>query len=442
LYAILIPGKQIFGIEYNSSFPGGKVKTNIGIQGPDILINNSKVYSDLDGSNAASHGLLFNARFIQGIFDDKADPGRFARFGFDSWDPEAQTDRLIDALPEWYSYGLRAFTVGIQGGGPCFTVDNSTIENNPFGADGKGFDPAYAARLDRLIKAADEIGMVAIVSYFYGNQTSRLVDGKAVREAVAGASRFLKDGGYTNVIIEVANEQNIKAFDSHPIVQEPEGMAMLIDLARDESGGMLVGCSGGGGAAYPEIARASDIILVHGNGQSRQNYCKLINRAKSYSPGKPVVCNEDSQAVGQMLIAGHTHTSWGYYNNLTKQEPPTRWQVLPGEDMFFALRMADLIGMDKEIPEKEDQYYLHGFEPEMTHGGERWIRLGSLYPESIDFVEFFRNNELFWTSYDESFSVNFDSNWKQGGVSVAPGEEWKAIIHLRDGSVIEKDGRT
>jgi hypothetical protein len=28
-----------------------------------------------------------NARFIQGIFDDKADPGRFSRFGYD-WDAE------------------------------------------------------------------------------------------------------------------------------------------------------------------------------------------------------------------------------------------------------------------------------------------------------------------------------------------------------------------
>ncbi len=416
------------------------MKTNLSIDGPDFLINGKKVYSEIEGSNTSSHGLLHNARFIQGIFDDKADPGRFARYGFDSWDADAQTDRLIDALPEWYSYGLRAFTVGLQGGGPCFTIKNSTIENNPFGTDGRSLDPAYATRLDRLIRAADEIGMIAIVSYFYGDQTARLENGLAVRQAVIGASRFLSDRGYTNVIIEVANEQNIGPFQTHhPIISEPEGMAMLIDLARHESGGMPVGCSGGGGAAYREIAEASDVILIHGNGQSRQNYYNLILRAKSYSPGKPVVCNEDSQAIGQLVVADHTHTSWGYYNNMTKQEPPTRWEVLPGEDMFFALRMAEIIGIKKERPSIEDQYFLHGFEPEMTYASERWIRLGSLYPESVDFVEFYRSEKLFWTAYDESFSVYFDSNWRQGGVAIeGPGEAWVAKIYLRSGEVLEK----
>jgi len=207
-----------------------------------------------------------NARFIQGIFDDKADPGRFARWGHASWDPKVHTQGLMDALPEWYGFGLRAFTVGFQGGGPCFTVNNGTIDNNPFGEDGTSLDPAYAERMDSLICAAAEIGMAVIVSYFYGSQTSRLKDGRAVRNAVTTASKFLNDGGYTNVLIEVANEMNIGAFNSHPIVREPEGMSALIDLARDASGGLAVGCSGGGGYRNREVAEAGDYILIHGNG--------------------------------------------------------------------------------------------------------------------------------------------------------------------------------
>ena len=118
-----------------------------------------------------------NARFIQGIFDDKADPARFARFGHDVYDPAANTARLVAALPQWYDHGLRAFTVGLQGGGPCFTINNRTIDNNPFGEDGTQFDPAYADRLDTLIRGADAAGMVVIVSYFYGDQTRRLRTG-------------------------------------------------------------------------------------------------------------------------------------------------------------------------------------------------------------------------------------------------------------------------
>jgi hypothetical protein len=95
-------------------------KTKVTVKGVDFYINGKKTYEEIPGSKKNSHGLLWNARFIQGIFDDKADPGRFARYGFDKWDAEDQTNRLIAALPEWYKYGLRAFTVGIQGGGPCF----------------------------------------------------------------------------------------------------------------------------------------------------------------------------------------------------------------------------------------------------------------------------------------------------------------------------------
>ncbi len=124
--------------------------TQLSIQGEAFLINGRLTYSELPGSKPNAHGLLMNARFIQGIFDDKADPGRFARWGQTQWDPAHHTQELISSLPEWHRYGLRAFTVGLQGGGPCFTINNLTIDNNPFGADGKQLDLAYADRLDRL----------------------------------------------------------------------------------------------------------------------------------------------------------------------------------------------------------------------------------------------------------------------------------------------------
>lgn len=415
------------------------MKTTIATDGVDFRINGRLTYSEIPGSRRESHGLLFNARFIQGIFDDRADPKRFARFGFSRWDPEENTNRLIDALPQWHGYGLRGFTVGIQGGGPCFTTDNRTIENNPFGPDGRSLDPKYAARLDRLIRAADETGMVAIVSFFYGQQAERLADGRAVRAAVTTASRFLREGGYTNVIIEVANEMNIPPFRAHPLIQEPEGMAMLMDLAREESGGMPVGCSGGGGYADRQVAEASDVVLIHGNGQTRQQYYNLIRKCREWAPAKPIVCNEDSQATGQIAVALGTHTSWGYYNNLTKQEPPARWEILPGEDTFFALRMAEGIGIRKPVPEGDDRFHLHGFEPAMAVDGTRWIRLASLYPEAIDRVDFFRDGDLYWSAYDEPFSVHFRSTWFQEGVRVEPGESWKAVVHLSDGTVVEKE---
>jgi hypothetical protein len=296
--------------------------------------------------------------------------------------------------------------------------------------------------MDTLIRGADAVGMVVIVSFFYGDQARRLRDGKAVRSAVSTASRFLKEGGYTNVIIEVANELNIGPFrDHHPIIYYPEGMAALMDLARKESGGLAVGCSGAGGYANREVAETSDVILIHGNGCSRQRYYNLIKSVKSWKLNRPIVCNEDSAAIGQLKVAFKTGTSWGYYNNMTKQEPPADWSITQGEDAFFAHRLAESVGIECQPVPVDDQYYLQGLEPVMTYEGQRWIRMASLYPETINFVDFFRDGELIYTAYDEPYSVNFKSNWRQDGVdSDQDASEWQALIHLRDGNVIERYG--
>ncbi len=413
--------------------------TTLTIRNESFAINDKLTYTEIASCPPEAHGLLMNARFIQGIFDDRADCGRFARFGQGEFDPSANTARLIAALPEWYAHGLRAFTVGFQGGGACFTIENATIDNNPFGADGKRLDPAYAERMDRLIRAADDLGMAVIVSYLYGTQAKRLTDGRAIRNAVITASRFLKEGGYTNVMIEVANEQDNEAFRPHPLVQTPEGMASLLDLSRAESGGMPVGCSGNGASAYHEIAEASDVILIHGNGCTRQQYYNLIRKVKSWQLDKPIVCNEDSQAIGQMEVAWKTGTSWGYYNNLTKQEPPTDWRITPGEDAFFARRMAMGLGIPLPALSESESYYLHGCEPHLTYAGNRWLRVASLKPESIDFVDFYLDGRLVFTAYDEPFSLNFRANWHQGPWLVAADDrEWRAEIHLRSGAVVEK----
>lgn len=416
------------------------LNTHIDIKGEKFLINGQLTYSEIRGSKEQAHGLLMNARFIQGIFDDKAERERFARFGRDVYDPEQNTDDLIAALPQWYSHGLRAFTVGLQGGGPVFTIEDwSTIDNNPFSVDGKTFDGAYEGRLDRLIRAADKIGIVVIVSFFYQAQAHRLKDGETIRNAVKTASSILKNGNYRNVIIEVANEHNVGNFKLHPIIFTAEGMAYLVELAREQSGGMLVGCSGGGGYANQEISRASDVILVHGNGCTRQQYYNLIRKVQNWQMNKPIVCNEDSQCFGQLEVAFKTQTSWGYYNNLTKQEPPANWGITLGEDTYFARRMAEGIGIALPALSSKDQYYLQGFEPLITVDNKRWIRLASLYPESINYVEFYRNGQLLDIAYDEPFMVNYESTWIQGPCYITPEDkEWKARVFLRSGEIIEK----
>lgn len=415
-------------------------KTRLDIQGERFLINGKRTYSDLPGTNPETYGLLMNARFIQGIFDDRADPARFSRFGYE-WDPDANTDRLIAALPGWKRYGLLGFTVGLQGGMPVLTIENRTIDNNPFSEDGTRIDPAYLDRLHRLITAADELGMIVIVSLLYQGQSNRMADGRCIRNAVAAGSRFLKEAGYTNVFIEVANEYDVGNFKNHPLVCYPQGIASLIDLARSESGDLPVGASGGGLVYSPEVCRASDVILVHGNGSTEQTYYDMIRNVRALGLNRPIVCNEDSPRFTQLKVAAKTGTSWGYYNTHTKQEPPADWSITRGEDQFFAWRMAHVLGIDvPEIP-TDEQFYFQGFEPAYVYKNQRWLRLASLYPERIDYVEFFRNGEFFDVAFEEPYYPLHRTTWIQDGIDLLGGrEEWTAVAHLHSGDMDERTG--
>jgi hypothetical protein len=417
------------------------MSATLAARGEKLLINDRLVYDEIQGNDPRIHGLLMNARFIQGIFDDRNGRGRYARFGADGFDPEQNTDALGAALPEWHAYGLRAFTVGLQGGMPVFTIENETIDNNPYSDDGTHIDAAYRGRLARLIAAADDIGMIVIVSLLYQGQAPRMVDEKVIRKAVTSACRFLRDLGRSNVIVEVANEQNIGEFRRHPVVFEPSGVVELLALARKESGGMPVGCSSAGGVVIREIAEASDIVLIHGNGCTRQQYHGLITRARSFCPDRPIVCNEDSPCIGQLVVAFNSASSWGYYNNLTKQEPPADWGVTPGEDLFFARRMARGLGIPMAGLAPDECYLFQGFEPRVTWQGKRWLRVASEYPESIGFVEFLHDGRPVDVAYDEPFFLNYRTTWIADPVDVASSRgRWIARIHLRDGSVLEREG--
>ena len=414
------------------------MKTVLTLDKNRFRINGELTYSKYPNCQEKYHGMLMNARFIQGVFDDAKDPARFNRFGRE-FDPEKNTDDLIAALPEWYAKGLRAFTVGFQGGGPCFTIFGD-LQNSPYSEDGTSIDEKYLGRMKRLIEAADELGMVVIVSFFYGHQVKFLKDDEAVIAATKTASNWLRDQGFTNVIIEIANEHDIDPYKARPVLYQDWGIVHLMEIARKESGGMPVGCSATDAYFSEAMCDYSDVILIHGNNLSPQKFYNLIVRTKNRQPEKPILCNEDSQALTNMKVALDEGISWGYYNNMTKQEPPTPWGITKGEDEFFAARMAAELGIETcELP-VDEQFYLQGLEADWEWNGCRWIRLASLYPEKIQKVEFIRNGEHYANAYEDPFTIHFMQNWYQFPVKgITKGECWKAVVYLADGSVVVKE---
>jgi hypothetical protein len=219
------------------------MSTKLDIANNRFMINGKLTYEEISECPEKYKGLLMNIRMIQGMFDDKIDVKRFNRFGR-KFDPEKNTDDLITSLPEWYSKGIRAITIGLQGGGPCFTINSSTIDNNPFGSDGLTVDARYLNRAERIITAADKIGMVVILSVFYGAQSRRLKDDNAVEKALENVCRWLKSEDFGNVMLEIANEHDVDQFETHPVIYDDTGICSLIDIAHNILPSTPVGCSG------------------------------------------------------------------------------------------------------------------------------------------------------------------------------------------------------
>lgn len=414
-------------------------KTSYKIENGNFYINGKLTYDEIQDGNPKVKGLLFNARFINGVFDD-ANPdhvGKYDRFGR-KFDRDRNTEELVRALPAWYKAGLRAITVGLQAGGPIYTFEDwGCIQTNAFSRDGRRLDQNTWSRLVKIIEAADELGMLVIVSLFYQAQIQYLENDGAILEASKTVCDALKELAYDNIIIEIANEYNI--LDAHvkdTALIKGKNMAAWIGKVREWTDGRFaVGSSAGGIYADQEVILASDISLVHGNTARRQELHDFVRKVRSWKPEQPVVVNEDSPLFTHLEVAVEDHFSWGYYNNMTKQEPPCDWGITRGEDEYFAQRLSGLIGIIR--PEAGNEFYLQGFEPEMTIAGGRYVRVTGRRPELVDRVRFYEDDTLLDVAYAEPFMLYSQATWIQEPYFLSKdAKEFKAEVVLYDGQVV------
>ena len=87
------------------------------------------------------------------------------------------------------------------------------------------------SRVRRVIEACDRNGAVVILGCYYQRQDQVLQDEAAVRAGVVNVVKWIKDSGFTNVVLEIANEFGHSGFD-HRLLKTPEGIAELIGLAK------------------------------------------------------------------------------------------------------------------------------------------------------------------------------------------------------------------
>ncbi len=341
-----------------------KPRTAVSVSNDKFFINGKPTFAGKVWNNYLLEGLLPNSRMVQGVFDD-LNPETVSKWKYPdtgNWDPDRNTKEFIKAMPEWKKHGLLAFTINFQGGSPEGYSANQPWENNAFDASGN-LRSDFSRRMAQIIEKADRLGMVVILGYFYFGQDERLADEQAVVRAVDQATSWVLEKGYTNVIIEVANECNNRKYD-HEIIKA-ERIYELIERVKaqhKDDRRLLVSTSFNGNTLPNEkVVEASDFVLLHGNGVTQpQRIAEMISQVrkmKSYQP-KPIVFNEDDhfdfdKPENNYLSAVKSFASWGYFDFRMKgegfdegyQSVPVNWGISSARKKgFFDLTRRIFVG--------------------------------------------------------------------------------------------------
>lgn len=237
----------------------GGMRTQVEIDGRDFRINGALTYAGRVHEGRRVEGLLLNSRMVQAIFDDECDAtrGTWAYPDTGVWDAERNVREFIAALPVYREHGLLGVTVGLQGGGSVYTSPvYETHVNSAFTPEGE-LKPAYMERLRRVLAAADGLGMVVIVNYFYWRQ-ERFVSDAAVERATERATSWLLSSGYRNVLVDVKNE--ITAGEG---IAKSGGIHRLLQVVRGTTLGGAAAHGGDVGASAPAFS-AGRVVEVCG----------------------------------------------------------------------------------------------------------------------------------------------------------------------------------
>jgi hypothetical protein len=337
-------------------------RTAVSIESDEFWINGEPTYRGRVWNGKKIQGLLFNSRMVQGIFDD-LNPETRSRWVYPDtkrWDPERNTAEFLSAMPEWHRRGLLAFTINLQGGSPTGYANRQPWHNSGIAADGSLL-PEYLSRLARILDRADELGMVVIVGVFYFGQDERITDERAVIAALDGIVAWIYQKQYTHILLEINNECNVR-YD-HAVLQ-PDRVHELIDRVKQtsapENGRRLLASTsyGGGTIPSPRVVRASDYLLLHGNGVSDPARIAEMVRAtravEGYRP-MPIVFNEDDhfdfeKPENNLKAAISEYASWGYFDYRLQgesfddgyQSVPVNWTISSPRKREFFRSLAEI----------------------------------------------------------------------------------------------------
>lgn len=311
----------------------GEFQTAVSIAGDKWYFNGQII-----NPGSTAEGLLMNVRMVNTVFEDRS--GEIDKL-VPGFDPDENTDNFISRIPEYVGSGVNAFTICLQGGLPGY----EGAINTAFNSDGTIRDD-YMNRVDRVIRACDENSAVVILSLFYQRQHSHhsaLTGRESIMNATRNTVEWLRDKGYTNVVLEIANEYRHGGYrnwqDGEWLMSE-EGQVELIELAKSVYPELLVSTSGMGNGRFHELlAGASDFLLIHFNDTPIDDIPSRIGDVKKY--GKPIVCNEDDkyekEGAASQALSVLNGCSWGYMGMPVNQWIPFEFKGVEDDPEVYRM---------------------------------------------------------------------------------------------------------
>jgi hypothetical protein len=292
-----------------------------------------------------AQGKLMNIHVAQALFHDEW-------MHEQPFDPERNTDSVIQALDFYKGHGVLMIDVSLQGGQAGYdkAVNGIDRENAYHFGPAKGtyvsaFRPDgslksdWLARLERLLAAANQRGMFVNLMYFYQGQDEQFQSTAAIHSGARNITDWLIARNFRNVIVDVANEYDLPGpqWDFKGYI--PQNIIPLIDEVREcfkHSGYVLpIGASSDGRMRYPEsLAGQVDVLMLHGNGRTPQE--KMRRVAELRDAGRPVLMTEDdngrttttehlAQELASCDVFFHRAAGWGYSPFVQAQRFPFRY---------------------------------------------------------------------------------------------------------------------
>jgi hypothetical protein len=265
--------------------PGGaedafKPRTRLSIKDGFWWVNGAITYPD-----STAEGLLLGVRATHALFDDRNPASRPKDF-----DAEANTRRFIDAIPKYRDSGVNAFLLSLQGTDPGYPGSICSA----FLPDGS-LDAAYMKRAARAIEACDAAGALVVLVLFTRFQDKVLENDAAAEKGVKQAMGWLRQRGYANVLVEVADEYAHEGYH-HQVFKNPAALAKLMEIAKEAAPGAPVSAIGlGSGRIDPQVGSASTYVSTRFS-SVRVNMISA-RLAKLHNYGKPILCAADEREV-------------------------------------------------------------------------------------------------------------------------------------------------